>query len=383
MKHTVLSGLDCLNTVHDLLKGKRVGLMTNPTGITQKLRSGIDVLHENYNLTALFSCEHGVRGDAQAGVDIDTYQDPETGVMVYSVYGKSQRISKEMLETFDVLVFDMQDVGVRFYTYLYSLSYAMEACAQAGKPIVVLDRINPVGGMRVEGTILDERFHSFVGEYALPSRTGLTIGEYALWVKDHLQLKDLSLTVVPLSGWKRSMYLDDTDLPWVAPSPNCATLHAALAYIGTCMFEGTNLSEGRGTTLPFELIGAPWVDAAKLENRMAAFKLPGLHFRRTSFVPTFSKHEKKLCYGVQVHILDRKTAQVFEGSLLLLEEIRRMHPDCFGWIQSGREGSFPIDKLLGTDAYRTGVLDAQGLIKHYVPLLLEFQRQKKAFELYQ
>lgn len=382
MKHTVLSGLDCLNTVHDLLCGKRVGLMTNPTGITHTLRSGIDVLHENYNLTALFSCEHGVRGDAQAGVDIDTCQDPETGVMVYSVYGKSQRLSQEMLEAFDVLVFDMQDVGVRFYTYLYSLSYAMEACDQAGKPIVVLDRINPVGGMRVEGTILDERFHSFVGEYALPSRTGLTIGEYALWVKDHLQLKDLSLTVVPLSGWKRSMYLDDTNVPWVAPSPNCATLHAALCYIGTCMFEGTNISEGRGTTLPFELIGAPWVDAAKLEARMAAYQLPGLHFRRTSFVPAFSKHEKQLCRGVQVHILDRNAAQAFEGSLLLLEEIRRLHPDCFAWIQSGREGSFPIDKLLGTDAYRLGALDAQGLIKHYSPMLSEFKRQKKAFELY-
>jgi uncharacterized protein YbbC (DUF1343 family) len=382
MKHTVLSGLDRLSTVHDLLKGKRIGLMTNPTGITRELKSGIDVLHENYALTALFSCEHGVRGDAQAGVDIDTYQDPETGVMVYSVYGKSQRLSAEMLEAFDVLVFDMQDVGVRFYTYLYSLSYAMEACDKAGKPIVVLDRINPLGGMRVEGTILDERFHSFVGEYALPSRTGLTIGEYALWVKDHLHLTDLSLTVVPLNGWKRSMYLDDTDVPWVAPSPNCATLHAALCYIGTCMFEGTNLSEGRGTTLPFELIGAPWVDAVKLEARMAAFKLPGLYFRRTSFVPAFSKHEKQLCRGVQVHILDRKTAQAFEGSLLLLEEIRRLHPDCFAWIQSGREGSFPIGKLLGTGEYRLGTLDAQGIFKKYAPMLAEFKRQKKAFELY-
>ncbi len=382
MKHTVLSGLDRLHTVNDLLKEKRVGLMTNPTGIDHKLRSGIDILHESCRLTALFSCEHGVRGDAQAGVDIDTYQDPETGVMVYSVYGRSQRLTKEMLDAFDVLVFDMQDVGVRFYTYLYSLSYAMEACHEAGRSVIVLDRVNPIGGVRVEGTILDEKFHSFVGEYALPSRTGLTIGEYALWVKDHLKLEGLSLTVVPVSGWKRSMYLDDTDLPWVAPSPNCATLHAALSYVGTCMFEGTNLSEGRGTTLPFKLIGAPWVDAKALEKRMALYGLPGLHFRRTSFVPTFSKHEGALCHGVQVHILDREAACVFEGSLLLLEEIRRLHPDCFQWIKSSREGSYPIDKLLGTDAYRLGRFDARGLAAHYAPQLEDFKRQKKAFELY-
>ncbi|MEG0767000.1 MAG: DUF1343 domain-containing protein, partial [Clostridia bacterium] len=338
---------------------------------------------ENYHLTALFSCEHGVRGDAQAGVEIDTYQDSETGVMVYSVYGKSQRLSKEMLEAFDILVFDMQDVGARFYTYLYSLGYAMEACAEAGLPLIVLDRINPIGGVQVEGTILDEKFHSFVGEYAMPTRSGLTIGEYARWVKDHLKLDDLSLTVVPLSGWKRSLYLDDTDVPWVAPSPNCATLHAALCYIGTCLFEGTNLSEGRGTTLPFEVIGAPWVDAKALEERMAAYHLPGLYFRRTSFVPTFSKHEKQLCYGVQVHLLNRDTAQVFEGSLRLLEEIRRLHPDCFQWIQGSREGGYFIDKLMGTDAYRTGALDASGLLACHAPLLEAFKKQKKAFELYQ
>ena len=382
MKHTVFSGLDRLHTVYDQIKGKRVGLMTNPTGIDRKLRSGIDILNGCCHLAALFSCEHGVRGDAQAGMDIDTYQDPETGVMVYSVYGKSQRLSREMLAAFDVLVFDMQDVGVRFYTYLYSLSYAMEACHEAGKPVIVLDRVNPIGGIRVEGTILNERFHSFVGEYALPSRTGLTIGEYALWVKSHLGLKELALTVVPLSGWKRSMYLDDTDLPWVAPSPNCPTLNAALAYVGTCLFEGTNLSEGRGTTLPFELIGAPFVDAGTLEKRMAAHALPGLHFRRTSFVPSFSKHEGVLCHGVQVHVLDRETAPVFTGSMLLLEEIRRLHPDCFAWRENSREGSYPIDKLLGTDAYRLGKLDAMSLKEYYAPQLEAFKKEKKAFEQY-
>lgn len=371
MKTHVLSGLDNLSAADALLKGRRIGLMTNPTGIDHALQSGIDILNTRYTLTALFACEHGVRGDAQAGDAVDTYVDPDTGVTVYSAYGKSERLTDEMLDAFDVFVFDIQDVGVRFYTYLYSLSYAMEACAKAGKPVVVLDRINPIGGVKRTGTILDLRFRSFVGDYELPTQTGLTIGEYARYVKAYLKL-DLDLTVVPVQGWRRGMYLDDTDLPWVAPSPNCQAFATALVYPGTCVFEGTNLSEGRGTTQPFELIGAPWVNAAELERRMAAHKLPGAHFRRTAFKPVFSKHAGVLCHGVQMHVLDRGAMNAFFSGLKLLDTIRALHPEQFEFISWGADKLFAIDKLLGTDRYRLEGLTAEDMLSSYAPGVARF-----------
>ena len=382
MKAHVLSGLDGISRFDDLLQGKRVGLMTNPTGIDHQLRSSIDILNERYRLSALFGCEHGVRGDAQAGDHIDTYTDAQTGVTVYSVYGKSDRMTREMLDTFDVLVFDIQDVGARFYTYLYSLSYAMEECAKAGKTVLVLDRINPIGGIRRGGTILDLRFRSFVGDYELPTQTGLTIGEYARYIRHYLKL-DLDLHVAPLTGWSRGMYLDDTDLPWVAPSPNCQSLATALVYIGTCVFEGVNVSEGRGTTQPFELIGSPWINAAALEKRMAAFDMPGLHFRRASFNPTFSKYQNELCHGVQVHITDREKADVFLGGLKLLETIRDMYPEKLEYLSWGESRIHSLDKLLGTDAFRAGRLTADEVSQTYAPGVAAFSEAVNPFLLYQ
>lgn len=382
MKAHVLSGLDGISRFDDLLRGRRVGLMTNPTGIDHQLRSSIDILNERYRLSALFGCEHGVRGDAQAGDRVDTYTDAQTGVTVYSVYGKSDRMTREMLDTFDVLVFDIQDVGARFYTYLYSLSYAMEECAKAGKTVLVLDRINPIGGIRRGGTILDLRFRSFVGDYELPTQTGLTIGEYARYIRHYLKL-DLDLHVAPLTGWSRGMYLDDTDLPWVAPSPNCQSLATALVYIGTCVFEGVNVSEGRGTTQPFELIGSPWINAAALEKRMAALDMPGLHFRRASFKPTFSKYQNELCHGVQVHITDREKADVFLGGLKLLETIRDMYPEKLEYLSWGESRIHSLDKLLGTDAFRAGRLTADEVSQTYAPGVAAFSEAVKPFLLYQ
>lgn len=382
MKAHVLSGLDGISRFDDLLQGKRVGLMTNPTGIDHQLRSSIDILNERYRLSALFGCEHGVRGDAQAGDRVDTYTDAQTGVTVYSVYGKSDRMTREMLDTFDVLVFDIQDVGARFYTYLYSLSYAMEECARAGKTVLVLDRINPISGIRRGGTILDLRFRSFVGDYELPTQTGLTIGEYARYIRHYLKL-DLDLHVAPLTGWSRGMYLDDTDLPWVAPSPNCQSLATALVYIGTCVFEGVNVSEGRGTTQPFELIGSPWINAAALEKRMAALDMPGLHFRRASFKPTFSKYQNELCHGVQVHITDREKADVFLGGLKLLETIRDMYPEKLEYLSWGESRIHSLDKLLGTDAFRAGRLTADEVSQTYAPGVAAFSEAVKPFLLYQ
>ncbi len=379
---TVLSGLDRLDTAEPLLRGKRLGLMTNQTGIDSRFRSGIDLLFSQHRLTALFAAEHGIRGDVQAGEHFEAQPDPVTGVPVYAVYGGNHRLTDEMLDTFDVLIFDMQDVGARFFTFLYALSFALEECARAGKPVVVLDRVNPLGGEKVEGPVLDERFASYVGMYALPTRYGLTIGEYALWVKHHLKLDSLDLTVVPLAGWRRQDYLDDLNLPWPAPSPNCATFHAALCYIGACIFEGTNVSEGRGTTLPFEYIGAPWIDALALSEKLNARPLPGLYFRPVYFTPTFSKYAGQQCRGVQMHITDRHAACPVEGGLALLDAIRSLYPDQLTFLPSG-ENAFFIDKLLGTDDYRLGRLDGPSLLAAHAPAREAFLEERKPFLLYE
>lgn len=381
MKQHVLSGVDRLDTVADQLKGQRVGLMTNPTGIDHDLNSTIDLVNERFHMTALFAVEHGIRGDAQAGAAIETTVDKATGVTVYSAFGKNCHFTQEMLDAFDVLIFDIQDVGARFYTYLYSLSYAMEACARGGKRMIVLDRVNPLGGVKRTGTVLDTHFSSFVGDYELPTQYALTIGEYALYVKDYLHL-DVALTVVPLEGWRRDMLLDDTDLPWVAPSPNCPDLAAALCYTGTCIFEGSNVSEGRGTTLPFQVIGAPWIDGAALEKRMNALALPGITYRRTSFCPTFSKHQGVLCHGVQMHITDREACDAFAGGLLLMDAIRQMYPDQFEFIRWGKETTYSVDKLLGTDAYRTGRLSAEELIAASREPVRAFAEKTRQYQLY-
>ena len=381
-RNHVLSGVDQLKRLDTPLSGRRVGLMTNPTGVDHNLRSTIDLLHARFRLTALFAPEHGIRGDLQAGAAVTDVTDPETGIPVFSAYGDKSHFTPEMLEAFDVLVFDIQDVGARFYTYLYSLSYAMEACAKAGKKVVVLDRVNPLDGQTRAGTILDPVFASFVGDYELPTRYGLTIGEYALYVRDYLKL-DLDLTVVPLAGWQRWMLLDDTDLPWVLPSPNLPTLESALCYTGTCIFEGTNCSEGRGTTIPFQVIGAPYMDAAALEKRMAEISTPGIHFRRASFCPTFSKHQSRVCHGVQMHITDRHLADPTSAGLLLCEAIRDMYPDHFQMIRWEGEKEYAIDKLLGTDAFRKGQKSAKEMILDAAAGLEAFGRETEQYHLYQ
>ena len=381
-RHPVLSGIDRISLADAQLKGRRVGLMTNPTGIDHRLTSTIDIVNSIYALSALYAVEHGIRGDAQAGAKVETAIDSQTGVTVFSAFGKNCRFTDEMLDAFDVLLFDIQDVGARFYTYLYSLSYAMEACARAGKAMVVLDRVNPLGGKKLTGTVLDPAFRSFVGDYALPTQYALTIGEYALYVKDYLGL-DVDLTVVPLSGWKRDFLLDDTDLPWVAPSPNCPNLETALCYTGTCIFEGTNVSEGRGTTIPFQVIGAPFIDGALLEKEMAREDLPGLHFRSVSFCPTFSKHQGPLCHGVQMHITDREACDCSLGGLVLMETIRRLYPDQFSFIKWEGSDLYSVDKLLGTDLFRTGKMTARELIAHFIGPLKRFEENTRRFRLYE
>ena len=380
-RHHVLSGADRISRVEEQLEGKRIGLMTNQTGVNHELRSTLDLLHESCNLTALFAVEHGIRGDAQAGADIGETVDEGTGIRVYSTYGGNRGFSREMLDAFDVLVFDIQDVGARFYTYLYSLSSAMQVCSLAGKQMLVLDRINPLGGVHTGGTVLDMEFASFVGDFELPTQYALTIGEYAGYVREYLHL-DLDLTVVPLEGWERWMRLDDTDLPWVSTSPNCPNLETALCYIGMCILEGTNISEGRGTTIPFQIAGAPFIHSGELEHAMAEVETPGIRFRRASFVPTFSKYAGETCHGVQMHIMDREKADVFAAGLLLLDRIRILYPNAFQWMRPGRDGKYMFDKLLGTDAYRTGKMQADELIRSSRPKVRAFEEKTFRFHLY-
>ena len=370
----VESGLDRIHTVHSLLDGKRVGLMTHPCGYDRTLKSGIDILNENYHLTALFACEHGIRGNYQAGEKMENEVDAETGVQVFSLFSQGNKPTPEMLREIDVLVIDLQDVGARFFTYLYSMTYAIEACCEAGKPVIVLDRLNPIGGEKCQGIILDEKYHSFVGEYAVPTRYGLTIGEFARFFVSYRKL-DVQLTVCELSGWRRDLYLDDTDVLWTPPSPNMPSLMSALCYPGTCLFEQTNLSEGRGTTIPFEVVGAPFIEGGKLENAVRRLNLPGMGFRRASFTPTFSKYQGEACEGVQVYVTDREQADPTAACLILLETLMEMYPD-----KVILRPRMPL--ILGDDAFSEGREDARTLIERHRPLVEEFQAYSRQFYLY-
>lgn len=378
MARRVVLGVETLARAQTLLRGRRVGLITGPTGVDGRLRATVDILAEIYDLRALFACEHGIRGAVQAGGHVESEVDAETGVPVFSLYGASRRMTQQMLDAFDVLVYDIQDVGARFYTYLYTLSYAMQDCARAGKTVVVLDRPNPLGGA-MEGTLLDEAFHSFVGEYAMPTRYGLTVGEYARFVRAHLQL-DLDLFVCPMEGYARNMLYSDTGLVFVPPSPNIPTLESALSYIGTCVFEGTNLSEGRGTATPFQWIGAPWLDTKELAAAMRALQLPGVLFRRAAFVPTFSKFAGQNVNALMLHVTDARVYQPFATGLYLLDQARRQAG--FAWLPPAEDGGWHIDHLLGTDAFRRG-MSARELIAAHAPRVKAFCEQAREWFLYE
>jgi uncharacterized protein YbbC (DUF1343 family) len=278
-----------LNDRMDLLKGKRVGLITNPTGVDRSLKSIVDTFYHNKNihLTALFGPEHGVRGSEDAGAYVPFYIDKKTHIPVYSLYGETKKPTPEMLKNVDVLVFDIQDVGTRFYTYIYTMAYAMQAAKENHIPFIVLDRPNPLGGTKVEGPVLDPKYSSFVGMYPIALRHGMTVGELAKYFNNEFNI-GADLTVVKMKGWKRNEYYDETPLQWVMPSPNMPTLDTALVYPGAALFEGTNVSEGRGTTRPFELIGAPYIDGDVLAQKLNELKLPGVVFRSANFTPTTS-----------------------------------------------------------------------------------------------
>jgi len=379
----VKCGIDVLKEQANKIEGLKIGLITNYTAVDVNLRSTIDILNEVGKLRCLFSPEHGVRGDLQAGVHVLDYVDERTGIKVYSLYGQTKKPTAEMLKDVDVLIFDIQDVGVRYYTYLYTMAYAMEAASELDKKFMVLDRPNPIGGLQVEGNVLDTRFSSFVGMYPIPIRYGLTIGELALLINEEFGI-GCDVEVIAMEGWKRDMYYDETGLLWINPSPNIPSLDAAVLYSGTCLFEGTNISEGRGTTRPFEIIGAPWLDPYKLADEMNEKGLSGVIFRPVHFVPYFSKHKNELCKGVQIHVTDRKRVNAVEVGIRLLYTIVKMSGENFKWVApSGDSRHYFIDYLAGTDELRLMKYEENELVEKWKNQSEEFKMTKEKYHIYQ
>lgn len=358
----VLPGADILLAERlDLIKGKRLGIVTNHSAILKDGRHLVDALMatRDVKVVALFGPEHGIRGDAPDGRSVRDTVDPKTGVPMYSLYGRINKPTKEMLKDVDVLIFDIQDVGARFYTFISTMSHAMEAAAENGIPYLVLDRPNPIRGTWVEGPVRVDTLRSFVGLHPIPIAHGMTVGELATmfneegWLAGGVKAK---LTVVKCTGWKRTQWFDQTGLTWVRPSPNMATLATATVYPGTCLFEGTNLSEGRGVEKPFETIGAPYVDGAVWAKELNALGLPGVRFESVRFTPheipnvaSRPKHQGKECGGVSVVVTDRERLEPVRMAVHMLATSKRLAGDAFQWRNSS------IDRLSGTPALRLAI----------------------------
>jgi uncharacterized protein YbbC (DUF1343 family) len=356
----VLSGLDML--VHHrraLLRGRRLGLLAHQASIDSRYAHAATLLGDvrGARLVRLMAPEHGLWGAAQDHATIGTTRDPRTHLRVWSLYGARRTPTPAMLDGLDLLIIDLQDVGARYYTFVWTTALAMAACGRAGVRVLVTDRPNPLGGDTVEGNVPDPAYTSFVGLYPLPARHGMTIGELASYLNVVHRL-GCDLTVVPMRGWRRSMRWEATGVPWVAPSPNMPTPDTARVYPGGCLIEGTNLSEGRGTTRPFEWTGAPYLDAHRLATDLNAQGLPGVHLRPARFVPTFHKWAGRTCDGVQLHVTDEKRFKPFLTTLALITTARRLAPRHFAWRRPPYEFErrrLPIDILLGTDAIRAAV----------------------------
>ncbi|MDH4218164.1 MAG: DUF1343 domain-containing protein [Candidatus Aminicenantes bacterium] len=390
----------------DLVKGKRVGLVTNPTGVDSKLQSLIDLFYKNpaIDLVALYGPEHGIRGNAQAGEYVPYYRDEKYNLPVFSLYGQSKKpesgmlenidefmrsfdtdeagkfIEDSMLESVDLLVFDIQDVGTRIYTYVATMAYCMQACAEHDLEFIVFDRPNPINGKDIEGTILEyPRFSSFVGLYPIPVRHGMTTGELAQLFNDRFLTVKANLNVIPMRNWRRDMWYDQTSLSWIMPSPNIPTLQTAAVYPGQVFLEGTNISEARGTTKPFESFGAPWIDGPILTKKINHINLPGVTFSEACFTPTFSKYNGELCGGTQIHVLDRDIFRPFESALHIIKAIKDMYPDLFKFHAEY------FDKIMGTKIIRQAIekgMRIEEIVKENKKQLEEFDKLRKPYLLY-
>ncbi len=367
-------GVDVFIEKHlGLVKGKKVGLITNPSGVNGRLESTAELFFRNpdIRLVAIYGPEHGVRGNAQAGEGVPFVIDEKFKIPVFSLYVQSGKfppemfrnidetmrafdtvsagksVDRAMIREVDVLVYDIQDVGTRVYTYIATMAYALQACAETGMEFIVLDRPNPINGLDIEGTILEyPAFSSFVGLYPIPERHGMTIGELALMFNDKFLDGKAKLTVIPMEGWRRSLWHDQTSLAWILPSPNMPSLDTATVYPGQVYLEGTNISEGRGTTRPFELFGAPWIDGHELAKKLNGLHLPGVVFREAWFTPTFSKFQGELCGGAQLHVTDRRVYQSVGTALQIIQAVRGAYPDKF------RFHPDYFDKIMGTSSVR-------------------------------
>jgi uncharacterized protein YbbC (DUF1343 family) len=357
----VLTGLDrASRRLPARWRGLRAGLICHQASVTRALQPAPEALRRaGLRLAALFAPEHGLHGALQDQVAVSF---GKSGIPHHSLYGdpadpsQFSRLSPSpgALKGLGLLLFDLQDVGVRYYTFVWTMALAMAACARAGVRFAVLDRPNPLGGVKTEGNLPDTAFLSFVGLHPVPVRHGLTAGELALYLNGTLRL-GAGLEVVPMTGWRRDLWFEETGLPWVAPSPNMPTPDTAVVYAGGCLYEGTNLSEGRGTTRPFELVGAPYVDGSRLASALRAERLPGAVFRPCVFRPAFHKWAGRDCGGVQVHVADRRTFDAFRTGLAVVRAARRLHPRDFRWKEPPYEfvtDRLPFDLLCGTDAVR-------------------------------
>jgi len=390
----------------DLVRGKRVGLITNPTGVDSKLQSLIDLFskHPSIDLVALYGPEHGLRGHAHAGEYVPFYLHEKYNLPVFSLYGQSltpdtgtlrdrdahmrafdtvvegKFPERSMIESVDVLVFDIQDVGTRIYTYVATMAYCMQVCAEFGLEFIVLDRPNPINGKDLEGPILEyPEFSSFVGLYPIPVRHGMTIGELAQLFNNQFLTRSANLKVIPMLDWKRKFWFDQLSIPWTAPSPNMPTLQTATVYPGQVFLEGTNLSEGRGTKKPFELFGVPWIDGIFLEKELNQLLLPGVKFRREQFMPTFSKYQGELCEGIQIQVIDRNTYKPFRVALHVIKAIKERHPEQFLFHAKY------FDKIMGTASVRQAIEKGERIekiMKGYGSQLDEFAKLRKDYLLY-
>jgi uncharacterized protein YbbC (DUF1343 family) len=342
------------------LTGMRIGLLVHPASVNSRIQHAIDLVSRSKKvcLTALFGPQHGLRGETQDNmVEWEGFVEERKGLPVFSLYGHTRKPEPSMLEDVDAMVIDLQDVGARYYTFIWTMDLCMEICRDMNKSVVILDRPNPVNGASTEGPVLDPEYASFVGQRPLPVRHGMTMGEIGNYLC-HEYYPSLNFHVIPLRGWRRSMWFEDSGLPWVMPSPNMPTLHTATVYPGMCLLEGTNVSEGRGTTRPFEVFGAPFIDPEGLARRLNAFKLPGIFFRPLYFQPTFQKHEGKLCGGAQIHIMDRRKFKPFKTGVAVLKTVHDLYPEEFAWKEPPYEYEdvkLPIDILAGTERMRKGI----------------------------
>jgi uncharacterized protein YbbC (DUF1343 family) len=383
MEGKMLKGIDNILKYSELFQGKRIGLITSISGVDNKLNSTIEIIHKHFNLRALFGPEHGVRGDKEAGEIVENYCDEITGVPTFSLYRKdSKRLTKDMLDMIDILVYDIQDIGVRYYTFISTLIYALEDCAKEGKQLIVLDRPNPLGGTSVEGNVLEPTYKSFIGAYPIPTRYGLTVGELAHMVNEEQSI-GCNLVVIPCTGWKRCEMFPQTGQIWVMPSLGIPRFETALLYTGTCLVEGTNLSEGRGTSCPFELIGAPYIKAHDLVEKLKSEKLEGVNFTPAYFTPTSSKHKGVFCKGVHIHITDYESFESYRTGIAVIEAIKELYPYDFEFLEPINKDSRPFISLLsGDNSFENKEWSCEEILGKNKKGLEEFKIQKEKYHIY-